>query len=100
MECTGVARKISADGGNLRLQALLGDGRNLLVLPPRFGHVTIGDDAPIWSRDKSGAENIHLHFRPGAVERQDRVPLTVLQRVAILIQPAVTQPFSGGLIAE
>ena len=70
---------------NLRLQALFGNRRNLVVLPPRFGDVPVGDHPPIGPGHESRTEHIHLHFGTGSVQRQDRISFAILQRIAILV---------------
>ena len=52
------------------------------------------------SGEKSGAENIELHFGSAALERQNRLAIAILQRVALRIETRVAQPASALLIAK
>src|SRR5580658_260813 len=100
MKRARIAGKIGAYDGNLRLQSLAGDLGDLVVLPPRLGDMAIGDYSPIRSGDETGAENIQLHFRPFAIQRQNRIAFAVLNRLALLVEAAIAQAASRLLVVE
>ena len=62
--------------------------------------MAIGDDASIGARDETRAENIYFYFGAVAFEGENWFSVAILQRLAILIDPAVTEAAASGLIVE
>src|SRR5271156_2644075 len=100
MKRARVSGKIGAYRRNLRLQSLAGDLGDLVVLPPRLGDVAIGDYPPIRSGDEASAENIELHFRSFAFQRQNRIAFAILNRLALLVEAGVMQAAPRLLVVE
>ena len=72
----------------------------LVVVPPGLRDVPVRDDAAPRARRKAGAEHVYSHFGAVPLQRQDRIPVAILQRFALLVQSGVAQPFAALLIAK
>src|SRR5271169_1267996 len=66
------------EGGGAMIEELL----HILVFPPRFDDVVIGDDFSISLHDESGAEDVNLEMRPRTVYIELHHPFVVDQRLA------------------
>src|SRR6266850_963560 len=62
--------------------ALIEELLHILVFPPRFDDVVIGDDFSIALHDESGAEDVNLEMRPRTVYIELHHPFVVNQRLA------------------
>src|SRR5260370_39064213 len=76
--------------GNGRSEPLAGNGGKFVIFPPGLRYVMIRENA-VFASDESCAEEICANFRRTAFQRIHRVAITVVGRLAIRIDPAVTQ---------
>jgi hypothetical protein len=56
------AGEIGRHLGNLRLEALIEHLLQFVVLPPRLGHVMVGENLSIIGSQKPGAKNIKMYL--------------------------------------
>src|SRR5579864_3728333 len=95
MKRAWIAREICANQRNLWLEPLVRQFIEFVVFPPWFGNVTVCQDSSTASYQKACPENIKLHLWPVPFQREDRIPLAVLQRLALRIQSGIPQPLSA-----
>src|SRR6266849_7684411 len=84
------------DGG---IEPLARNGGKLVILPPGLRDVVIGENAAS-ADDEAGAEEISANFGCAAFQCVDRVAITVVERLAIRIDPAVAQGATGSPVDE
>src|SRR5467141_3046948 len=92
-------REIGCQFRNRGIQPLAKNGGKLVILPPGLRHVVIGENAA-FADDKSGAEEISANFGCAAFQGINRVAITVVEWLAIRIDPAVTQRAAGSPVDE
>ncbi len=82
--------KISGQIRNARTEPLAGDSGELVILPPRLGHVMIGEYAAR-ANDKSRAKKISANFRCTPLQCINRVAIAIVERLAVRIDSPVAQ---------
>src|SRR5467141_3391147 len=94
--------RVGEIGGQVRdggIKPLAGNGGKLVILPPGLRHVVIGENAA-FADDESGAKEISANFGRAAFQGINRVAITVVEWIAIRIDPAVTQRAAGSPVDE
>src|SRR6267143_4082400 len=92
-------REIGCQFRNRGIQPLAKNGGKFVILPPGLRHVVIGENAA-FADDESGAEEISANFGCAAFQGINRVAVTVVEWLAIRIDPAVTQRATGSPVDE
>src|SRR5467141_4473645 len=92
-------REIGCQFRNGGIQPLAKNGGKFVILPPGLRHVVIGENAA-FADDESGAKEIRANFGCAAFQRIHRIAITVVERLAIRIDPAVTQRAAGSAVDE
>ena len=82
------------------LNALIEHFLQIIILPPRLGHVMIGEDLSAGGGEKSCAKHIQVYFRTSPGEAQERIIVFVGCRLATARHPGIVQSQSGGVVAE
>ena len=86
--------------GNFSQKTLARHLIQLVVIPPRFGNVPVGDDPSGIAHREPRAEYVHLHFGAVAPDSEYRIAVAILQRLALLVQAGVAQPLAVLLIPK
>src|SRR6202030_1749278 len=95
-----ITGKICADQRNFGLKSLGGELFKLVVPPPGLGDVTVREHASAGTSEEARTEDIELYFRPAALEREDRISATVLQRLALRVQAGIAEPLPALFLIE
>jgi hypothetical protein len=72
----------------------------IIILPPRLGHVMIGEDLSAGRCEKAGTKNIEVYFRTISGKAQEWVVVFVGRWLATARYPSVVQSQSGSVLAE
>ena len=72
--------------GNFSQETLARHLIQLVVIPPGFGNVPVGDDTSGIAHRKARAEYVQFHFGAVAPESEYRIAVAILQRLALLVQ--------------
>src|SRR5439155_10582816 len=81
-------------------QALLGQGPEILVVPPRLDHVMVGEDTAACGHKKPRPQRMHQEFWPSPFEREYGITLVVQRRSAVRSEPGIMQVPRGGLLLK
>src|SRR5258707_10280615 len=94
------SRKVRSHFHRYRLKPLIEHFLQVVVLPPRLGHMMIGEDLSTSGGEKSRPKRIQVHFRSAPNEAQERVAMFVSLRFATAGHLSVVQFQSGSAFSE
>jgi len=81
--------------GNHWLKTLIEQFFQIIILPPRLGHVMIGEDLSAGGGEKSGTKNIQVYFRTTSGKAQEWIVVFVGRWLAAARYPSVVQSHPG-----
>src|ERR1700749_2202138 len=93
-------RKIACHLNNLRLKPLIKHLLQLIILPPRFSYMMIGENLTFFGDKKAGSKNVQMHFRPASSKADKRIVLVVSLWLSIACKPRIVQLQSHVVVAE
>src|SRR5207244_8361381 len=94
------AREICCHLSNHRLKTLIEHLLQIIILPPRLGHVMIGEDLSAGRGEKPSTKNIQVYFRTAPGKTQEWVVVFVDGWLATARHSGVVQSQSRSVFAE